>query len=216
MDIFVKGFFALQVLFFDMDVLRLTLGAFGKVEEVVAHTVHFDVFGKGDRDLLAFEIIGFQFCVIGFDLVEVGKNEVAVRFLLLFFLCQFLLVRKFCQQLREFFDLLGDGREFLLFHFLKTFLLHDMVAFFQNGIDVRRVLCPHGTFLIIFIIQGVVRRQHPTRNGQQFHPRTDYSEGTLRIDMPEGFDDHFIFVQKNGIGIFPGKFKLQADDLVFV
>ena len=34
--------------------------------------------------------------------------------------------------------------------------------------------------------------------------------------MPEGFDDHFILIDENGIGVLACEFELQGDDLVFV
>ena len=78
-----------------MHIFSFTFGTFGKVEKVVAYTVHFNVFWQFYGDCIAFKIIGFKFGIIRFDLIQIGKDEVCEIFVFLLFSCQIFFIGKF-------------------------------------------------------------------------------------------------------------------------
>ena len=202
-DIVVKGFFAFEIFSLDMDILRFVLCPLGECEEVVAHPIHFDIFRKGDRDTVSFKIRCFERLVIGFNLVEVGKDEVGIALIFRLLLCQLVFIGEFCQRLCQFFTLFGYLCQFLFFEFRESFCLDGFISFLEQSIDITDL-----PLLFFYMLES--------RQCQQSHSRTHDPKRAFGIDMPECLDDCLIFIQEDGIGIFAGKLELQIDGFVFI
>ena len=168
-DIFVKAFFALEILFFDVNVFCLVLGTFGKVEVVVAKTIDLDISGQGDRHLVALKIPRFELGIVGFDLVKIGKDEVAVSAVGSRLCLKFLGTGEFVDLFLQLGYLFGCLGKFLLLYLGKALLLNGVISLFQDGIDIRDII-------IVMLLVGVVGGQHPTGDGEQFYTGTHHTE----------------------------------------
>ena len=59
-------------------------------------------------------------------------------------------------------------------------------------------------------------RFNSRRDWQKLYSWTNDTKRAVAVDMPEGFDGDFIFINEEGVGVFAGELQLERDAPVLV